>query len=434
MRKGLAASLVLALLASGCASVPPERVERDRVVLRAIAPCEQRYPTVRVLGMDDQGRLQTQVSPGNVDDLARFRTCAQEAVKRELEVGPLGAGQVPATARAGVVTAQLVGTVILVPALLNGVPATLLLDTGATTTIVRPALAQRAGIEVPPDAPKMIGVVVGGQRISLPLVRARALSVGEAVVEGIDVGVFDGMAHMPGVDGLLGGNFLNHFKVTIDRENRRLTLEPTRASRAAGAATPTPQPSPQMSATPPAPATPVREWPMPVWAVGDEWHLRAQGPTGGGTYVRRVEGVETVDDVTHFVVRSGARQTYYVKATLGLHLEKLNGAVVVRRTPAMAYDWPLRVGKSWELSYRREDADGKTQEFYRRCTVAQETTLKVPAGTFLTLHVVCRDRAERVATEAWYAEEVKGVVRERIVSNQGDRIDELVSYDVRRAP
>jgi len=398
--------------------------------MRAIAPCEKKYPAVRVLGFDDQGRLRTQASPSNIDDLARFRSCAQDAVKRELEVRPLATGQLAPTARSSNVPIQVAGAVVLVPALLNGAAATLLLDTGASTTIVRPALVQRAGIEVAPDAPKMVGVVVGGQRFSLPFVRVRSLSIGDAAVEGIDVGVFDGLAHMPGVDGLLGGDFLNHFKVTIDRENHRLTLEPSRATPTTSRATPTPE----TAAAFPAPGAAAREWALPVWTTGDEWRLRWQTPTGGGTYVRRVEGEENVDNVRHYVVRSGSRQTYYVKATLGWHLEKQNGAVVLRRTPAIAYDWPLRVGKSWELSYRREDGDGSVQDFYRRCTVAAETTLNVQAGTFLTLYVVCRDGADGITSEAWYAPEVKSMVRERIVSAQGDRIDELVSYTVRRAP
>ena len=102
-----------------------------------------------------------------------------------------------------------------------------------------------------------------------------------------------------------------------------------------------------------------------------------------------------MDDVAHYVVKSRARSTYYVKATLGWHFEKADGVVTLRRTPAVAYDRPVRVGKSWELSYRREDRTGQAQEFYRKCTAVDETTLTVPAGSFLTLHVVCRDRAKR---------------------------------------
>jgi hypothetical protein len=71
---------------------------------------------------------------------------------------------------------------------------------------------------------------------------------------------------------------------------------------------------------------------------------------------------------------------------------------------------------------------------YRRCLAVDEATITVPAGTFLTLHVVCRDRADRIAYEHWYAAEPKSLVRERIVQAGGDRWQELVSYQVTPAP
>jgi hypothetical protein len=198
--------------------------------------------------------------------------------------------------------------------------------------------------------------------------------------------------------------------MTIDRENRRVLLEPARATPAIA-----------------------REWRLPAWMQGDEWRLRWHSPTGSGSYVRRVEGEEAVDEVAHYVVKSDSRSTYYVKATLGWHFEKAaDGAITLRRTPAVAHDWPVRVGKSWEQSYRREDGGGRVQELYRKCSAADETTLSVPGGVFLTLHVVCRDRAGRIAGEWWYAEEVKNWVRQRIVLPRGERIDELLSYSLKR--
>src|SRR2546427_473423 len=103
----------------------------------------------------------------------------------------------------------------LVSVVVNGVTATLLLDTGATLTVLHPAFARRASIDVPADAPKMSSVVVGGQRYEVPLVRVRSLALGDVTVEGIDVGVIETLGNLPGVDGLLGGNFLSHFKITI---------------------------------------------------------------------------------------------------------------------------------------------------------------------------------------------------------------------------
>ncbi|PYM96924.1 MAG: hypothetical protein DME04_00525 [Candidatus Rokuibacteriota bacterium] len=424
MRAKLGALLALTtLIAQGCASAPapPKQVDRGSAIRRALEPCERQYPAVRVLGIDDQGQLHAQATPAHAADLGRFQICAQEAIRRQFDV-QFSAGQLSAPARSTTVPLRLAGTLSLVSVVVNGVTASLLLDTGATLTVLRPAFARRASIDVLADAPKMSSVVVGGQRYEVPLVRVRSLAVGDVTVEGIDVGVIETLGNLPGVDGLLGGNFLSHFKVTIDRTGQRLTFEPSRPS--------------QPTATAPAPKTVAmsdREWQLPVWSPGDEWRTSWKTPTASGTAVLTVEGEETVDGIEYYVIRNGARQVYYVKSTLGWHMEKVNGAVVLRRTPPIAHDWPLRVGKSWDVRYQRQDGDGRTSEFYRRCLAADETPLSVAAGTFLTLHLVCRDVDDRVVSEVWYAAEVKGAVRERIVSSQGDRIEELVSYTVRPA-
>jgi len=424
MRTRLAALLALTLAANGCASAPPpQRTDREAAIRRALEPCERQYPTVRVIGIDDQNRLQAQVAPAHTADFSKFQTCAQAAIKRQLDIRPFETGRIATTARPTTVPIRLAGTLSLVQVVVNGVTATLLLDTGATLTVLNPAFARRASIEVPADAPKMTGVVVGGQRYAVPFVKVGSMTVGDVTVEGIDVGVFEGLGHLPGVDGLLGGNFLTHFKITIDRTGRRLTLEPSWPSSPAATA-----------AAPGMAATGDHEWQLPVWSAGDEWRMSWKTPTASGTSVLTVEGEETVDEVEHYVIRSGVRQIYYVKSTLGWHLEKVNGAVVLRRSPPIAHDWPLRVGKAWEIRYQRQDGDGRNSEFYRRCVAADETPLSVAAGTFHTLHLVCRDVNDRIVSETWYAAEVKGVVRERTVSSLGDRIDELVSYTLKPAP
>ena len=112
------------------------------------------------------------------------------------------------------------------PVQINGVNATLVLDTGASQTMISPELARRAGMQVTRGAPLIAGNVVGGRRVSAPLVRARSLSVGAATVEDLDIAVFDALPGRPEVDGLLGASFLHHFKFTVDRKNLQLLLEP----------------------------------------------------------------------------------------------------------------------------------------------------------------------------------------------------------------
>jgi hypothetical protein len=135
-----------------------------------------------------------------------------------------------------------------------------------------------------------------------------------------------------------------------------------------------------------------------------------------------------VDGVVHYVVRSGTRRTYYVKATLSWHFEKRDEVLTLRRTPAFGLDWPLTIGKSWQRNYERRDGDWATEQVFRTCEALGETSLKVEAGVFNTLHIRCRDRAGRTTQEWWHADEVKYWVRRRTVLDRGERIDELVSY------
>lgn len=410
MRIDPAVIAAVALLEAGCATVPPEQAERERVLMSAIKPCQWQYPAVQVVGLDDDGQLYALVRRDRIGDYDKFERCAKEALGREFKLRPFGAGRLAAAAGPAAVPFQTTaGSGVLVPVLINGVDARLILDTGAAFTVVRPEFAQRAGIEIAAAGPRIPTVVVGGQQVSIPFARAESVSIGAASVEKMEVGVFDALPRLRQADGLLGRNFLNHFKLTIDQERRLVSLEPPRAAAAVA-----------------------REWQPPAWRPGDEWRLRWQSPTGGGTYVSRVEGEETVDDVEHYVVRSGSRSTYYVKATLGWHFEKTDGAVTRRRSPAPAHEWPLHVGKSWELWYRHEHGDGM-EDLYLQCSAADETTLSVPGGVFLTLHVVCRDQIERVVAEWWHAEEAKHWVRQRVMLPDGEeRIDELVSYSVKR--
>jgi len=234
MRRMLTLPATLAVLAAGCAETPvaPEQAERQRVLMTTIEPCKQQYPSVREVEIDEHGNIWAQVRPSSLE-WDGFKRCAQEALMRASEKGLPGSGALAATAGPANVSFKPAGTLMLVPASVNGVEATLLLDTGASVTIIRPALASRAGVEVPARARRMYVRVVGGERFLVPFVKVQSLRVGDAAVEGIDVGVFGALGSFPAsVDGVLGGNFLNHFKVTIDRQGRRLTLEPSRTASA----------------------------------------------------------------------------------------------------------------------------------------------------------------------------------------------------------
>jgi hypothetical protein len=214
---------VVALAVAGCAPHPPERAERDLTLLKAGEECARQFPGARVQYIDQDGRIHAQVPDHR--DVAPYNNCIREAISR------LGNGRLAAHAARASVTMEIKGRALLVPVLVNGVKATLLLDTGSTFTILRPDLARRAGIEPVQGGPRFRVVVAGGGQFSMPSARARSLGIHDAAVEAIDVGVYDTLPNFREAEGILGNNFLNHFTVTIDRQKRELILVPLPVSK-----------------------------------------------------------------------------------------------------------------------------------------------------------------------------------------------------------
>jgi len=116
---------------------------------------------------------------------------------------------------------------VLVHAVINQQePVTLLLDTGATRTLLTPDIARRLGISPASDAPRSSMVTLGSQEGDLPLIQLASLAVGDAAVEELQVGVFTALPHAPFIDGLLGGDFLKHFTLRLNYARSRLQLIP----------------------------------------------------------------------------------------------------------------------------------------------------------------------------------------------------------------
>ena len=110
-------------------------------------------------------------------------------------------------------------------------PATLMLDTGSTHTILTPHTAQRLGMHPTADTPSRTLQVADGKRHEVHFVQLAALTVGEATVENLPVGVSVLFPQAPAVDGLLGGDFLEQFKMTLDRASNQMWLEPHSVGR-----------------------------------------------------------------------------------------------------------------------------------------------------------------------------------------------------------
>ena len=173
----------------------------------------------------------------------------------------------------------------------------------------------------------------------------------------------------------------------------------------------------------------------PVWQVGDEWRYSYKSPSDSGTFVWSVNRIESLDEIPHYVIKSGTREILYRVSDLAFSLERVDGVVVDRAKPArLSYVWPLAVGKTWEQSYVREQpVDRQTTNRESLHSVDREETITVPAGTFRTLKVVWRNKyTGALINEMWYAPDVKLSVKIREVLSSGIRERELLGFKVKQ--
>jgi len=184
---------------------------------------------------------------------------------------------------------------------------------------------------------------------------------------------------------------------------------------------------------PPAAATAALSEPVmvPVWKVGDEWEYAYKSPAASGTYIWSVDRLEVLDGTQHYVTKSGTRELFFRVSDLASGLERVDGVVVLRFTPArLNYSWPLASGKAWEQDNREErPVDRQTTNRNSAWDVEAEESVAVPAGTFRALKIVWRNRnTSAVLAELWYAPAIKQWVKIREVLANGVRERELISF------
>jgi hypothetical protein len=142
---------------------------------------------------------------------------------------PAGAPGAPGTgprAAAGTGGTQIKftpGSPIVVEALINGsTPTRLILDTGADRTVINPRVLAAAGASLTQGP----GGQIRGATGTAPVrgAQVESIAVGAAKVGRLMVISHD--VEQPGVDGLLGRDFLEQFKVSIDSKEGIATLGP----------------------------------------------------------------------------------------------------------------------------------------------------------------------------------------------------------------
>jgi hypothetical protein len=129
-----------------------------------------------------------------------------------------------ATAPYGSVIVPVLSTgrsTIVVVTLNQSIKANLTLDTGATNTMVSRRLAGSLSLRPAGNATVQ---TVGGM-IAVAIARLQSLKVGEAEVTDLPVIIHD-FSSDPGIEGLLGMDFLGRYKIGLDVRRQVLVLSP----------------------------------------------------------------------------------------------------------------------------------------------------------------------------------------------------------------
>jgi Aspartyl protease/Domain of unknown function (DUF4124) len=135
---------------------------------------------------------------------------------------PQGRPSLPGSAVESAIIPFKPGEAIRAAARVNGVPLTLMVDTGADRTVISPAALGRAGLATDGGRPVHIMGVTGGAT-------AREVVVQRLDLAGVQVGPLAIIAHdvgVGGVDGLLGRDVLDRFTLTVDSASGQAILAP----------------------------------------------------------------------------------------------------------------------------------------------------------------------------------------------------------------
>ncbi|MEK7363611.1 MAG: aspartyl protease family protein [candidate division NC10 bacterium] len=190
------------------------------LILLALLAGPVAAPAQMVRWIDDQGRVHYSEGLDSVPE--RYRATAKPLALPTSPPAP--EARQPGPPPPGVTKIPFKpGSPILVSAKINGGgPVTLMLDTGADTTVVNPLALWRLGISTWFAPRAEIRGATG--TTSVDIVRVQSIEVGEAKAGPLVIVAHD--IDFKNADGLLGRDFLNHFNVNIDSAAGIVTLSP----------------------------------------------------------------------------------------------------------------------------------------------------------------------------------------------------------------
>ena len=121
-----------------------------------------------------------------------------------------------------VIPIQTNGSAVIVPVILNrAVQTNMILDTGASFTVVSQQLAGRLGLK----PTRRVSLVTANGTVGAPLAPLGSLKVGEAEATNLTVVIQD-FSPTPALGGLLGLDFLSRYHTSIDSRRQVLVLSP----------------------------------------------------------------------------------------------------------------------------------------------------------------------------------------------------------------
>jgi clan AA aspartic protease (TIGR02281 family) len=123
---------------------------------------------------------------------------------------------------------QLSGSYAVPVLFQKNVMGTFIIDTGATYTVITPRMAQRLGITIDANTPRLTMLTANGQ-IRVPKVQIPQLSLGGLVIHNVEA-VVQPLGNDPMLAGLLGLNCFKHLEMTVRAD--KLILNRTQISRA----------------------------------------------------------------------------------------------------------------------------------------------------------------------------------------------------------
>lgn len=140
-------------------------------------------------------------------------------------LSPTGGEEKLREAIANVIHVQREGHLLIVQARLNERrEARLILDTGASHTVLSRRLAQDLGM-LPTSSSTAVTLKTAGGSVQAEMIRLETIRVGAAESHNIPVAIHDLPDAPPGIDGLLGLTFLHAFLVTLDIHKGELRLQ-----------------------------------------------------------------------------------------------------------------------------------------------------------------------------------------------------------------